>query len=308
MEDHIFKIDFLFKMHNIIELALLERKDAYRLKRKYIELMKENKDSRVTKLFDSYKYILNKCLQYNEWDFKMSVIHNYPNYSSFSDDYNFSKELILIINESLKCFFELKYTAEDKIKLNRTMINWIKFIRNDPKSLNFKQIIANLNILSDHYLDLDKDIDKFYKIYDYDEEFYKLLSFHCTTNEMTKLRNVVRLLEYGTKINAIDDDIMLKLFTFRYDFENKKVIFDIKKVVSQEKNSIEKLFCSLNKKQKKEVIKHFIAIQEHIDHSLESEKVEILFQVYVLTFIEYFNVIVGEFDDKLTEKIKPYLE
>ena len=85
-------------------------------------------------------------------------------------------------------------------------------------------------------------------------------------------------------------------------------MFDIKKVVSQEKDSVEKIFCSLNKKQKSEVIKHFAAIQEHINHSFESGKVEMAFPVYALTFTEYFNVIVGEFDDKLTEKIKPYLE
>jgi len=305
MEDLLFKIDFLFKMYNIIEIYIIERKNVDVLKRKYIKLIQKSSNPKAIEYFNSYKYILDKCIN-------SSKIINYNDYSDNTillNNYKFIDYLINEINEHIYSFFKLKYTNKDKNKLNHSLINWIKFTRNHSMVVNFKNKIKKLNILSDHYLDYEKDIEKIYEIYDYDNHFYEFLNFHCTTNEITKLKNVIGLIECGTSIKEISDDLILKLFTFKYDFVNKKVIFDAKKVFSQEEKIVKIFFCSLNKQQKDIVIKHFMAIHNYINSFLESkENIDPLFPLYILTFIEYFKIIIGDFDDELTIKVKSYLK
>jgi len=256
------------------------------------------------------KYKLSTYQTHNNvlMNLKYNVINN--NYLNKSRG-----DIYLWIQNSFDLFLNNKYTNEEKIKFNKIIINFIRnysildiicYNKVTIKTYNVENICFNkaatkINFLQNHIFNYQYDIINGYKIYEEDVEYNNIITIKPPLSEKMRENIMIRLLNTGIIIDNLNEELILFLFTYTYDFENDEVLCNNNKLLMKNTKFVELVFNALNNKSKIMIIKIFNAIHDKIFQLLKNGSS----RLYIKTFIEYYKIIIGEFNDDLSSFVEP---
>lgn len=213
-------------------------------------------------------------------------------FSSNEDHTNNMKNAKESIKKIINVLYTNKISLEEKETINKIFINYL--IHSIQSTFVFDK-----KILNDHILDYKKDIIDGYVIFN--QDLYKLLHKDTISSEKRRITILKKLISHGVIIDNLTNELIMILFTFNYDFEKDQVLCNRNRLLMKDKELIEKAFNSLSKKARTQIIKIFNTIQDKIIESLNKEAGKRASKgLYIGTFIKYYRIIVGEFNDKLS--------